>query len=145
VRKASNVEAFNFNGAEEILEKKGQLSTILKAASLSDLSSNEDHNKVQHFFHEIGWDVEVSLFPVAGYRLDAFKDKTGVEIERSLIDAVHRSFFRCEWAYTKKRLDVLVLIVPTYKEPKFDQIKRDIQEFKDSIPYPIYLVGISRL
>jgi hypothetical protein len=134
---------FSFREAEEILQSKGQLSIILKAASLTDLSSKDDHDKVQHFLHENLWDTEVSLFPVSAYKLDAFKEKTAIEIERSLIDAVHRSFFRCLWAYSKKHLDVLVLIVPTYKEPKFEHVKRDIQEFKEVLPYPVYLVGIA--
>jgi len=135
---------FSFRGAEEILQKKGQLPIILQAASLTDLSSADNHDKIQHFFHKNMWDVEVSLFPVPTYKLDAFKEKTGIEIERSLIDAVHRSLFRCIWAYNKKQLDVLVFIVPTYKEPKFEHVKRDIEEFKEIIPYPVYLVGVAQ-
>jgi hypothetical protein len=138
-------KVFSFRGAEEILQRKGQLSTILQAASLTDLSSADNHDKIQHFLHKNMWDIEVSLFPVATYKLDAFKEKTAIEIERSLIDAVHRSLFRCLWAYAKKQLDVLVFIVPTYKEPKFEQVKRDLQEFKEIIPYPVYLVGVTPL
>jgi hemerythrin len=133
---------FSFRGAEELLRRKGQLSTILQAASLTNLSSLDEHDKIQHFFHKNMWDVEVSLFPVATYKLDAFKEKTAIEIERSLIDAVHKSLFRCLWAYNKNQLDVLVFIVPTYKEPRFEQVKRDLQEFKEIIPFPVYLVGV---
>jgi hypothetical protein len=133
---------FSFRGAEEILHGKGQLSFILKAASSTSLSSKEDHNQLQYFFHKNRWDVEVSLFPAVSYRIDAFKAKTGVEIERSLIDAVHRSLFRCQWSYFKGKLDVLVFIVPKNEEPKFEHVKWDLQEFKDIIPYPIYLIGI---
>lgn len=136
---------FSFRGAEKILQRKGQLSTILQAASLTDLSTTDNHDKIQHFLHKNMWDVEVSLFPVATYKLDAFKDKTAIEIERSLIDAVHKSLFRCLLAYAKKQLDVLVFIIPTYKEPKFEQVKRDLQEFKEIIPYPVYLVGVTPL
>jgi hypothetical protein len=135
---------FSFRGAEEILQKKGQLPTILQAASITDLSSTDTHDKIQHFLHKNMWDVEVSLFPVPTYKLDAFKEKTAIEIERSLIGAVHTCLFRCLWAYDKKQLDVLVFIVPTYKEPKFEQVKRDIEEFKDVIPYPVYLVGVAQ-
>ena len=134
---------FSFRGAEEILQRKGQLSTILKAASLTDLSSKNNHDKIKHFLHKNLWDIEVSLFPVITYKLDAFKEKTAIEIERSLIDAIHRSLFRGLWANAKKQLDVLVFIVPTYKEPKFEQVKRDIQEFKEIIPYPVYLIGVA--
>ena len=136
---------FSFRGAEEILQKKGQLSTILQASFLTDLSTTDNHDKIQHFLHKNMWDIEVSLFPVATYKLDAFKEKTALEIERSLIDAVHRSLFRCLLAYAKKQLDVLVFIVPTYKEPKFEQVKRDLQEFIQIIPYPVYLVGVTPL
>lgn len=140
-----NRKVFSFRGAEELLQRKGQLSTIMQAASLTDLSSAENHDKIQHFLHKNKWDIEVSLFPIAAYKLDAFKEKTAIEIERSLIDAVHRSLFRCLLAYEKKQLDVLVFIVPTYKEPKFETVKRDLQEFKDVIPYPVYLVGVTPL
>lgn len=138
-------KVFSFRGAEELLQRKGQLSTIMQAASLTDLSSTENHDKIQHFLHKNMWDIEVSLFPVATYKLDAFKEKTAIEIERSSIDAVHRSLFRCLLAYAKNQLDVIVFIVPTYKEPKFEQIKRDLQEFKEIIPYPVYLVGVTPL
>jgi hypothetical protein len=137
------LKVFSFREAEEILDRKGQLSFILKAASSTSLSSKEDHKQLQYFFHKNRWDIEVSLFPVINYRLDAFKAKTGIEIERSLIDAIHRSLFRSQWAYAKGKLDVLVFIVPTYKEPKFEQVKRDLQEFKEVIPYPVYLVGVA--
>jgi hypothetical protein len=138
-------KVFSFRGAEGLLRRKGQLSTIMQAASLTDLSSADNHDKIQHFLHKNKWDIEVSLFPVSTYKLDAFKEKTAIEIERSLIDAVHRSLFRCLLAYTKKQLDALVFIVPTYKEPKFEQVKRDLQEFKTVIPYPVYLVGVTPL
>jgi hypothetical protein len=138
-----SLKVFSLKGAEEILDRKGQLSFILKAASSTSLSSKEDHKQLQYFFHKNRWDIEVSLFPVINYRLDAFKAKTGIEIERSLIDAIHRSLFRCQWAYVKGKLDVLVFIVPTYEEPKFEQVKRDLQEFKEVITYPVYLVGVA--
>jgi hypothetical protein len=138
-----SLKVFSFRGAEEILDRKGQLSFILKAASSTSLSSKADHKQLQYYFHENRWDIEVSLFPVTSYRLDAFKEKTGIEIERSLIDAIHRSLFRCQWAFDKARLDVLVLIVPTYREPKFEQVKRDLEEFKEIIPYPVYLIGVA--
>jgi hypothetical protein len=138
-------KVFSFRDAEELLRRKGQLSTIMQAASLTDLSSTDNHDKIQHFLHKNKWDVEVSLFPVATYKLDAFKEKTAIEIERSLIDVVHRSLFRCLLAYEKNQLDVLVFIVPTYKEPKFENVKRDLEAFKDVIPYPVYLVGVTPL
>lgn len=70
--------------------------------------------------------------------------KTGVEIERSLIDAVHRSLFRSIWVYSKDLLDILVFLVTTYKEPKNEKVMRDVEAFKDILPYPILLLGISK-
>ena len=140
---SASLEVYSFRGAEEILHGKGQLSFILKAASSTSLLSEEDHNQLQYFFHKNRWDIGVSLFPATNYRIDAFKEKTGIEIEGSLIDAVHRSLFRCQWGYIKGKLDVLVFIVPTYKEPKFEQVKRDLQEFQEIIPYPVYLIGVA--
>jgi len=61
---------FSFGEAEEILQRKSQLSIILQAASLNNLSSREDHNELQYFFHKNKWDIEVSLFPVTNYRLE---------------------------------------------------------------------------
>ena len=94
-------------------------------------------------FSTCSFETEVSKFPISGYRLDAFKDGTCVEIERSLIDTIHRSLFRAIWAHSKGLLDVLVLIVPTYKEPRFENVRRDIEAFKEIIPYPVYLIGVS--
>ena len=45
-------KVFSFRDAEELLQKKGQLSTIMQAASLTDLSSIENHDKIQHFLHK---------------------------------------------------------------------------------------------
>lgn len=143
VLKFEEPNRYSFRKAEEILKGKGQLSTILAAASLTDLSSREDHDKVKQFFNNSGWDIEVRKFPVETYSLDAFKEGTGLEIERSLIDAIHRMLFRCIWAYNKEELDLLVFIIPTYKEPKFEKVKRDIQAFREIIPYPVYLVGVN--
>jgi hypothetical protein len=138
------LESFSFRNAESILREKGQLSKVAEAASLTDLSSQADHDIIKRYLRDNGWDVEVSKFPVGSYRLDAFKQGTGVEIERSLIDAIHRSLFRCIWSFQKQQLQMLVFIVPSYKEPKFANIKRDIEAFKDAIPFPVYLLGVSK-
>jgi hypothetical protein len=136
------LSSFSYRNAADILKKKGHLSTLTEAAQLTDLSSRADHDHVQRFLNDNGWNIEVSKFPVSSYRLDAFNEGIGVEIERSLIDAIHRSLFRCIWSYRKGQLEGLVLIVPTYKEPAFETVKRDIQAFSDAIPFPIYLIGV---
>jgi hypothetical protein len=133
---------YSYRDASALLERKSQLQVVLAAADLTDLSSSQDHDAVQEVFRGNGWETEVSKFPVAGYRFDAYRDKTGVEIERSLIDAIHRSLFRSLWAYRRGVLDCLVFIVPTYKEPKFSSVTRDIEAFSEVLPYPILVVGV---
>jgi hypothetical protein len=135
---------FSFRNAEDILREKGQLSEVTQAASLTDLSSQTDHDTIKKYLHDKGWEVEVSKFPVGSYRLDAFRRGTGLEIERSLIDAIHRSLFRCIWSFQEQQLEMLVFIVPSYKEPKFANVKRDIEAFKNAIPFPVYLLGVSK-
>jgi hypothetical protein len=138
----SNTHIYSYKNASELLERKNQLQVILNAANMTDLSSSEDHDAVQGVFRKSGWETEVSKSPVAGYRLDAYSSKTGVEIERSLIDAIHRSLFRSLWAYQQGQLDCLVFIVPTYKEPRYSNVTRDIEAFKEILPFPILVVGV---
>jgi len=138
------LESFSFRNAENILREKEQLSEVTEAASLTDLSSQADHDTIKKYLRGNGWEVEVSKFPVGSYRLDAFRQGTGLEIERSLIDAIHRSLFRCIWSFQRQQLQILVFIVPSYKEPKFANVKRDIEAFKDTIPFPVYLLGVSK-
>jgi hypothetical protein len=139
----NKVAYYEFRGARVLISSKGQLEGIQRIAELTGLSSEEDHKVVLQAFSELGWETEKSVFPVKGYRLDAYKCKTGVEVERSLIDAVHRSLFRCTWAYRNGFLDVLVFIIPfRNNEINFNNIKRDLEAFSDAIPYPVYLIGV---
>ena len=140
----TQIVTFDFKKAEDVLKSKGQLVELKQSASITNLSAEKDHNDVQRFLESRSWETEVKKFPVSGYSLDAFKNKTAVEIERSLIDAVHRSLFRCIWAYHKNLIDVLVFIVPTYKEPRFRNVVRDLKAFKEIIPCPLYVIGVNR-
>ena len=120
------------------------METIIEATKLTNLSSSEDHYSIQYFFQQRGWETEASIFPISSYRIDAYKDRIGVEIERSLIDAIHRILFRTLWSYSKKQVDILVFIVPTFKEPRFENVKRDIKAFENILPYSIFLCGVHR-
>jgi len=144
VKQKYRIVTFDFRQAEQILERKDQLVDLKQAASLTDLSSKKDHDNIQSFLEAKNWEIETTKFPVPYYRLDAFKNKTAVEIERSLIDAIHRSLFRCIWSHNRKLLNVLVFIVPTYKEPKFQNVVRDLQAFEQIIPYSVYVIGVNR-
>ena len=65
-----------------------------------------------------------------------------VSIEFSLIDAVHSDFLSILlWKYMDK-VDALVHITTTFREPKFDNVKRDIEIFKSIIDVSILLIGL---
>jgi hypothetical protein len=71
------------------------------------------------------------------------KDKVAVSIEFSLIDAVHRDFLRAMLAQKLGTLEVLVYITSSFKEPKFYNVKRDIEIFNELLTFPILLVGFT--
>jgi len=60
-----------------------------------------------------------------------------------LIDAVHRDFLRASLAKKHGDLDALVYITSTYKEPKFHNVKRDIEIFNEILSFPILLIGLT--
>lgn len=74
---------------------------------------------------------------------DAQKDKIAVSIEFSLIDAVHRDFLRAILAYKRGSLDALVYITQMTKDPKFENVKIDIEIFKPILEVPIFLIGLN--
>jgi hypothetical protein len=86
--------------------------------------------------------VEHRIFSGTAWGWDAYKDKVAVSVELSLIDAVHRDFLRAILAQKKGDLDVLVYVTSTFKEPKFQNVKRDIEIFKEILPVPILLIGL---
>ena len=134
------LELFVFKDADRILESKGLLQEV-KSILLS--ASKVDHSEIQDLFRLWGWVLERYILQKVTWRWDACKDEVAVSIELSLIDAVHRDFLRAILAQKRGNLDVLVYVTSTYKEPKFHNVKRDIEIFKEILTFPILLVGLT--
>jgi len=133
-------ETFVYRDARKILENKGLLEEI--NAALQSIK-RVNHREIQAEFYNKGWTMEHRIFPQTTWAWDAYKDKVAVSIELSLIDAVHRDFLRAILAQKKGNLDVLVYITSTFKEPKFQNVKRDLEIFKEILPVPILLIGLT--
>jgi len=88
--------------------------------------------------------VEKRIFSEVVWAWDAYKDKVAVSVELSLIDAVHRDFLRAILAQKRGDLDVLVYVTSTFREPKFHNVRRDIEIFKEILTIPILLVGLKQ-
>jgi hypothetical protein len=58
------------------------------------------------------------------------------------IDAVHRDFLRAMLAHKKGLVDALLYVNSMSKEPKFQNVKRDIEIFKEILDVPILLTGL---
>ena len=133
-------ELFVYNGADKILEEKGlfqEVKTILRKIR------SIDHREIQAEFYNEGWQLEQRIFPEASWAWDAYKDRVAVSIELSLIDAVHRDFLRAILAHKRGDLDALIYVTSTYKEPKYQNVKRDIEIFDKILTIPILLLGLT--
>jgi hypothetical protein len=134
------LELFAYKDADKVLENKGMFQEV-KSILLS--VSKVDHAEIQDMFKLWGWSLERYMMKETTWRWDAYKDKVAVSIELSLIDAVHRDFLRAILAQKHDELDVLVYVTSTFKEPKFKNVKRDIEIFKEILNVSILLVGLT--
>ena len=132
-------ELFIYRKADKLLEEKGLYQEVKE--TLREVRT-VDHKEIQEAFAEKGWMKEHQICPKAPWTWDACKNKTALSIELSLIDAVHRDLLRASLAKKHGDLDVLVYITSTYKEPKFHNVKRDIEIFNEILTYPILLIGL---
>jgi len=132
-------ELFAFRDADKILESKGLLQEV-KNVMVSVLFVK--HVAIQTWFQKFGWGVEHYIFKETQWRWDAFKDKVAVSIELSLIDAVHRDFLRAILAHRQGRIEALGYVTSMSKEPKFENVKRDIEIFREILNFPILLIGL---
>lgn len=137
------VEYFDYKEASGILKRKNlytELNEILR--NLSEI----DHCKIQKALLDRGWRREEKIVPWANWQWDACKDKVIVSIEFSQLDAVHRDFFRLLMWHQADKVDAMIYITTTFKEPKFPNVKRDIENISRSnlslLPVPILLVGL---
>jgi hypothetical protein len=134
------IEVFAYKDADKVLESKGLLQEV-KSILLSP--SKVDHGEIQEMFRLWNWGLERYILQGVTWRWDAYKEKVAVSVELSLIDAVHRDFLRAILAHRHGDLDVLVYVTSTFKEPKFHNVKRDLEIFEELLYFPILLVGLT--
>lgn len=132
---------YNFKNAKTRLIEKDLLSEIHQIINSID---SVDHRHIQGAFGKAGWAIEYKIHHEVNWAWDAYKDKVAVSIELSLIDAVHRDFLRAVLAKRHNNLDILVYVTSASKEPKFHNVKRDIEIFKELLTFPILLIGLAR-
>jgi hypothetical protein len=132
-------ELFAFKDADKILENKGLLQEV---KSMMSYILFVNHTAIQEWFHKSGWSLENYIFKETLWRWDAYKDKIAVSIELSLIDSVHRDFLRAVLAHKHGLVDALVYVTSMSKEPKFHNVKRDIEIFREILDVPILLIGL---
>jgi len=131
---------FIYRNADKILKQKGLLDEIKE---IFRNVKRINHREIQAEFHNKGWTMEKRIFSETTWAWDVYKDKVAVSVELSLIDAVHRDFLRAILAQKRGSLDVLVYVTSTFKEPKFHNVKRDIEIFKEILTVPTLLVGLT--
>jgi len=134
------IEVFPYRDADKVLESKGLLQEV-KSILLSP--SKVDHGEIQEMFRLWSWGLERYIFQGVTWRWDAYKKKVAVSVELSLIDAVHRDFLRAILAHRRGDLDVLIYVTSTFKEPKFHNVRRDVEIFEELLDFPILLVGLT--
>ena len=132
-------ELYVYKDADKILESRGLLEEIKRIVGTTLFIK---HTTIQTMFQKSGWGLEYYIFKEAGWRWDAFKDNIAVSIELSLCDSVHRDFLRAILAHNQKRLDALVYVVSMSSEPKFANVKRDMEIFRELMDFPILLIGL---
>ena len=133
-------ELFVYGNADKMLDKKDLFQEI------KDVLRNIkriNHREIQAEFYNKGWTMEKRIFSETTWAWDAYKDKVAVSVELSLIDAVHRDFLRAILAQKRGNLDILVYVTSTFKEPKFQNVKRDIEIFEQILTFPILLIGLT--
>lgn len=130
----------SYKNADGILKNKGLFEEV--KAALQNIK-RVNHREIQAEFYNKGWEMEHRIFSETAWAWDAYKDKVAISVELSLIDAVHRDFLRAILAQKKGNLDVLIYITSTFKEPKFQNVKRDLEIFREILPVPILLIGLT--
>ena len=133
-------ELFVYRDADKKLDEKQLLQEI---KNILGSIKRVEHKEVQAEFHNRGWSLEKQIFTETSWAWDAYKDKVALSVELSLIDAVHRDFLRAILAHKRDDLDVLIYITSTFKEPRFQNVKRDIEIFREILDFPILLIGLT--
>jgi hypothetical protein len=136
-------ELFDYRDAAAVLEEKGLLSEVNRILSEIDKA---DHTKIQELFRRNGWETGKRILPQTTWAWDAYKDRVVMSLEFSLVDAVHRDFFRLLMWHQDKKVDAVLYITTTFREPKFENVRRDLEilrsKYSSLLPVLIYLVGL---
>lgn len=131
-----------YKNADDALKEKGLLEEV---KNVLEEIKRASHREIQAELQHKGWTVEHKIFQETTWAWDAYKGKVAVSIEFSLIDAVHRDLLRAILGHKKGDLDALVYVTSTFKEPRFQNVKRDIEIFKEILNFPILLVGLAQV
>ena len=136
-------ETYSYKEANEILKRKSLFKEIEYAITDAPIV---EHSVLQGLLGQKGWRVKAYLLEGTRYMQDAFKDRVLVEIDLkgSLLDSVHRNFLRAQLLMVLGKVDMLVQVVETQRDPKFQSIKRDIEMFSPVLTVPILLLGVEQ-
>lgn len=134
-------ESYSYRKGADVIERKGLKDEIYRA--VTDAPSI-DHSIIQGMLGMKGWVMKAYLLEGTRYVQDAYKDRVLAEIDLkgSLLDSVHRNFLRAQLLFVTKKVDVLVQVVELDRDPKFSNIKRDIELFSPVLTVPILLIGV---
>ena len=131
-------ELFIYRNADKVLREK---ELYLEIKSILGKITVVDQAEIQKEFKKRSWLVEKRIFPLASWAWDAYKDDVAVSVELNSADAMHRDFLRAMLAHKQGHLDVLVCVASIFREPKFQNVKKDIELFGKILNFPILLIG----
>ena len=132
-------EIFIHKRADQVLSDKGLYQEV---KDILQTVKRVNHDEIQTEFRNKIWIIEKQIHPGTTWAWDAFKNKVAVSVEFNNFNAVSRDFLRAILKHKHGDLDVLIYITQTFKEPKFSNVKRDIEIFKELLSLPILLVGV---
>lgn len=135
------LELFEINGARAIIGRQDfdELSHIV--SGLQPVT----HEGMVHALQKAGWAIEVPL--LGRYGLDAFRDGVAVEVESveksSVIDTLHRDFFRFLMLYRMKKITSAVTITRRAGgEVNLRKARDDLEIFGSHYEVPLIVVGV---
>ncbi len=134
-------EVISFNGGHEVLG-----TTIEEIKGIVAAVSPPTHKGIMESFERAGWSTEVNL--LGSYRCDVYKDGVAIEVESvdksSVIDVLHRDFFRFLILLRMGRIRVAVLITSiTGGEVSLRKAESDLRLYGDHYEVPLVLIGVT--
>lgn len=136
----AELNVLSINGGRELV---GALFEEINQAVSSAIPPN--HQGIVSSLAREGWSTEVSL--LGGYRCDAYKDGVVIEVESvdksSVIDVLHRDFFRFLMLLKMKRIRTAVLVTRIAGgEISLEKVKSDLKIYGDYYEVPLLVIGI---